>query len=37
MVVVMKPGARHEEIEALAQSFQKQGLQVGITNGVRAL
>jgi len=34
MVVVMKPGARHEEIEALAQSFQKQGLQVGITNGV---
>lgn len=34
MVVVMKPGARHEEVEALAQSFQQLGLQVGITNGV---
>ena len=34
MVVVMKPGTRKEEIEALARSFEQQGLNVGITNGV---
>ena len=34
MVVVMKPGTKKEEIEALAQTFEAQGLNVGITNGV---
>ena len=34
MVVVMKPGTKKEEVEALAQSFEQQGLSVGITNGV---
>ncbi len=34
MVVIMKPGTKKEEIDALAQTFEQQGLSVGITNGV---
>ena len=34
MVVIMKPGTRKEDIDALAASFEAQGLGVGITNGV---
>ena len=34
MVVVMKPGTKKEEIDALAKSFEDQGLNVGVTNGV---
>jgi len=34
MVVVMKPNASKESIASLAASFEQQGLQVGITNGV---
>ncbi|NCB62766.1 MAG: 3-deoxy-7-phosphoheptulonate synthase [Clostridia bacterium] len=34
MVVVMKPGVRKEDIEALANQFKDMGLEVGITNGV---
>ena len=34
MVVIMKPGTRKEDIDALAAKFEQQGLRVGITNGV---
>ncbi len=34
MVVIMKPGTRKEDIDALAAKFEGQGLQVGITNGI---
>ncbi|MBU5436269.1 3-deoxy-7-phosphoheptulonate synthase [Pseudoflavonifractor sp. MSJ-37] len=34
MVVIMKPGTQKQDIEALAQKFESQGLRVGITNGV---
>ena len=34
MVVIMKPGTRKEDIDALAAKFERQGLRVGITNGV---
>ena len=34
MVVVMKPGTRQEDINALAAQFEAQGLNVGITKGV---
>ena len=34
MVVIMKPGTRKEDIDALAASFEAHGLGVGITNGV---
>ncbi|SBW11151.1 Phospho-2-dehydro-3-deoxyheptonate aldolase [uncultured Eubacteriales bacterium] len=34
MVVIMKPGTRKEDIDALAAKFEEQGLQVGITNGI---
>lgn len=34
MVVVMKPGVRKEDVEALVSQFQHMGLEVGITNGV---
>ena len=34
MVVVMKPGTSQKDIEKLAEQFQRQGLQVGVTNGV---
>ncbi len=34
MVVVMKPNASKQSIASLAASFERQGLQVGITNGV---
>ena len=34
MVVIMKPGTRKEDIDALAAKFESQGLRVGVTNGV---
>ena len=34
MVVIMKPGTRKEDIDALVAKFEQQGLRVGITNGV---
>lgn len=34
MVVIMKPGTRKEDIEALVRKFESQGLQVGVTNGI---
>ncbi len=34
MVVIMKPGTKQEEIQALADKFRAQGLDVGITNGI---
>ncbi|MEG1858067.1 MAG: 3-deoxy-7-phosphoheptulonate synthase, partial [Pseudoflavonifractor sp.] len=34
MVVIMKPGTRQQEIEALVEKFQARGLEVGVTNGV---
>ena len=34
MVVIMKPGTKQEDIQALADKFRGMGLDVGITNGV---
>ena len=34
MVVVMKPGTKHEDIERLAAAFKDMHLEVGVTNGV---
>ena len=34
MVVVMKPGTRQADIEALVGKLKEQGLEVGVTNGV---
>ena len=34
MVIIMKPGTRKEDIEALADTFRAQGLDVGITHGI---
>ena len=34
MVVIMKPGTKSEDIEALADTFRAQGLNVGITHGI---
>ena len=34
MVVIMKPGTKQEDIQALAGKFRGMGLDVGITNGV---
>ena len=34
MVVIMKPGTKQEDIQALVKSFEDQGLGVGVTNGV---
>ncbi len=34
MVVIMKPGTRKEDIEALAAKLEGHGIQVGITNGI---
>ena len=34
MVVIMKPGAKSEDIAALADTFRAQGLNVGITHGI---
>ena len=34
MVIIMKPGTKNEDIEALADTFRAQGLDVGITHGI---
>ncbi|HJC41177.1 MAG TPA: 3-deoxy-7-phosphoheptulonate synthase [Candidatus Intestinimonas pullistercoris] len=34
MVVIMKPGTKQEDIQALADKFRGMGLDVGITNGI---
>ena len=34
MVIIMKPGTKKEDIEALAGTFRAQGLDVGITHGI---
>ena len=34
MVIIMKPGTKKEDIEALADTFRAQGLDVGITHGI---
>ena len=34
MVVIMKPGTKQEDIQALADKFRDMGLDVGITNGI---
>ena len=34
MVIIMKPGTKNEDIEALAETFRAQGLDVGITHGI---
>ena len=34
MVVVMKPGTKHEDIERLVAAFKDMHLEVGVTNGV---
>ncbi len=34
MVIVMRPGTRQEDIDALVNSFEARGLHVGITNGI---
>ena len=34
MVIIMKPGTKKEDIEALADTFRTQGLDVGITHGI---
>ena len=34
MVIIMKPGTKKEDIEALADIFRAQGLDVGITHGI---
>lgn len=34
MVVIMKPSAKKENVDALVAKFETQGIQVGITNGI---
>ena len=34
MVIIMKPGTKKEDIDALAETFRAQGLDVGITHGI---
>ena len=34
MVIIMKPGTKQEDIQALADKFRGMGLDVGITNGI---